>query len=74
MAIAGHQPSRRHRTVEVAVTAPQIPYFCTLAGAAFLVAGFLEMVPLTLAATVGRKLRPIAHDTPLPTPTLLESL
>ncbi len=25
-------------------------------------------------ATVGRKLRPIAHDTPLPTPTLLESL
>jgi hypothetical protein len=31
MAIAGHQPSRRYYTVEVAVTAPQIPYFCTLA-------------------------------------------
>jgi hypothetical protein len=44
------------------------------AGAAFLVAGFLEIVPLTLAATVGRKLCPIAHDTPLPTPTLPESL
>ena len=34
MAIAGHQPSRRYYTVEVAVTAPQIPYFCTLAAIA----------------------------------------
>jgi len=44
------------------------------AGAAFLAAGFLEIVPLTLAVTVGRRLCPVTHDALPPAPPLPESL